>query len=139
MRKLKQRLIIPMKENEMLARQILTELAQKIQEEKEWTVELGAGCDDLLRTTRIEKANRMKYAFLLGQKTVFMEKVGYEEGVAGKLSEERKEKAARNKDVKMRVTEVCVHGTKRKAMRKETTKEKAGRDRTAKRRLIDGL
>ena len=77
-KKLKQRLIIPMKKNEMLARQILTELAQKIQEEKEWTVELGAGCDDMLstvkeyeRTTMIEKANRMKYA-LVGQNAVFM-------------------------------------------------------------------
>ena len=59
--------------------------------------------------------------------------------MAGRQSEERKEKKARNKDVEMRVTELCVHGTKRKAMRKETTKEKAGRDRTAKRRLIDGL
>ena len=50
MRKLNQRLLIPFTENEMLARQILIQLARKFEEEKEWTVELEDkdDCDDLL-------------------------------------------------------------------------------------------
>ena len=90
-------------------------------------MELDADCDDLLSTVReyermnrVEKANRMKYAFLLGQNADFMDKAGYEEGVAGRQSKERKEKAAKNTDVEMRFTELCVRGTKRKAMRKDT-------------------
>ena len=49
-RKLKQKLIIPLTENKMLARQILIELARTVEEEKEWTVELEdkVDCDDLL-------------------------------------------------------------------------------------------
>ena len=39
----------------------------------------------------------------------------------------------------MRSVELCVRGTKRKALRKETPGEKAARDRAAKKRLIDGL
>ena len=39
----------------------------------------------------------------------------------------------------MRVTEITVRGTKRKAFRKETAGEKADRDRSAKKLLIDSI
>ena len=39
----------------------------------------------------------------------------------------------------MRVTELCVQGTKRKAMKKETPEEKAARDRAVKKMLKDSL
>ena len=59
----------------MLARQLLFDLARKVKEEKESTVEQEDrdACEDLLsnvkefeRASRFEKANQMKYTFLLG-------------------------------------------------------------------------
>ena len=106
-RRLKQKLIVPLTETEVMARQLLVELARKVEEENGWTVELEdtEACEDLLhnveafeKASRVEKANQMKYAFQLGQRE----------------SEERKEKAARRStDVEMRSVELCVQGTKR--------------------------
>ena len=87
-RRLKQKLIVPLTETEVMARQLLVELARKVEEENGWTVELEdtEACEDLLhnveafeKASRVEKANQMKYAFQLGQRQ----------------SEERKDKAAR--------------------------------------------
>ena len=88
-------------------------------------------CEDLLnnveaveKASRVKKASRMKYAFQLGQRQ----------------SEGRKEKAARRStDMEMRSVDLCVRGTRRKALRKETPEEKATRDRAAKKRLLDSL
>ena len=109
-------------------------MASKVEEEKEWTVELEDryDCDDLLsnikkyeRASRIKKANQMKYGFLLGQNTNIVDQAGYEEEVTRRQSKERKEKVARrNTDVEMKITELLVRGTKRKAMRKETPRRK---------------
>ena len=70
-KQLKQKLIIPLTENKMMARQMLIDLARKGEEEMEWTVELEdrEACEDLMETgnefekaIRREKAAQMKYA-----------------------------------------------------------------------------
>ena len=75
----------------MMARQFLIDLANRVEEEMELTVELAERetCKNLMETvekfekaSRKEKAARMKFAFQLNDRTDdVLDQSGYEEGI----------------------------------------------------------
>ena len=123
----------------MKAMQFLIDLANKVEEEMELSVELEdrETCKDLMETvekfekaSRKEKAARMKFAFQLNDRTDnVLDQSGYEEEVERRQSKEKEKAAKRQVDIEMRSVEISVRGTKMKAFRKETPEEKASRDR----------
>ena len=118
----------------MMAWQFLIDLANRVEEEMEWTVELEDRdtCKDLMETvekfekvSRKEKAARMKFVFQLNDSTDVLDQSGYEEEFERRQSKEKEKAAKRQVDIEMRSVEISVRGTKIKAFRKETPKEKA--------------
>ena len=80
-------------ENEIMARNYLVDLARQVEEEMTWRVQLEheVECRNLIqateafeRTTRKEKADRMRFAFQLKDRVEVVELAGYENGVANK-------------------------------------------------------
>ena len=111
-----------------MARQFLIDLANRVEDEMELTVEL----EDLMETvekfekaSRKDKAARMKFAFQLNDSTDVLDQSGYEEEVERRQSKEKEKATKRQVDIEMRSVEISVRGTKRKAFRKETPEEKA--------------
>ena len=81
----------------------------------------------------------MKFAFQLANGMDVLELASYESGVATRQAIEKETAAKQRVDIEMRVIELTVRGLKRKAMRKETSEEKAKKSRMAKRAMIDIL
>ena len=147
-RRMKQTIIVPLTDNELMAREYLVDLARKVEEEMTWKVELEDEEDgnNLIRVTeaferatRKERAERMKFAFQLANGMDVLELAGYESGVATRQALEKETAAKKRIDIEMRTTELTVRGLKRKAMRKETSEEKAKKSRMAKRAMEDIL
>ena len=130
-KRLKQTLIVPLTVNEMMARDLVVDLAREVEEEMSWKIELEEDKDGLIkvaesfeRATRKERADRLKFAFHLANGMDVIELAGYESGVATRQALEKETAASKRVDIEMRVVELTVRGLKRKAMRKETSEEK---------------
>ena len=76
--------MVPLTENEMMAREYLVSLARQVEEEMIWWVQLEDRdeCQDLIQTTeaferstRKEKADRMRFAFQLKNRKEVVELV----------------------------------------------------------------
>ena len=126
----------------------MIDLARKVEEEMTWKVELEdeedgnnlVGVTEAFeRATRKERSERMRFAFQLANGMDVLELAGYESGVATRQALEKETAAKKRIDIEMRTTELTVRGLKRKAMRKETSEEKAKKSRMAKRAMVDIL
>ena len=124
----------------------MVDLVRQVEEEMVWKGHLEDDCqhlvqatEDFERTTRKEKAERMKFAFQMASGMETMLLAGYEDMVTIRQAREQEDKARLSMDTEMRITELTVRGLKRKAFRKETAGEKVSRGQRAKRAMIDSL
>ena len=147
-KQMKQTLLKPLTETEMMLRELVIDMVRQVVEEVAWKVHLenehdcrnlAEATETFERATRKEKAERMKFAFQLRCGIEIVQLAGYEDGVTNRQAKEKEDAARLNRDTEMRVTELTVRDLKRKAFRKETTEEKADRGRKAKKALIDSL
>ena len=129
-KKYKQKLIVPLTENEMMAREWLRSLADNVEEMNGWKKELNDDChlneamDCFERETEAEREKRMQWSWQLDSGRNVLELAAYENDVEIRETVARRMEAMRGTNVEMRTVERNIRGIKRKMVIQITTREK---------------